>query len=70
MNVSLISILFTYRYRSKNRKLSVRTTSNQIESKGEKNNKTFNKQNGDLTAYHSAKTHDRESEYIMNIYNL
>ncbi|XP_050450519.1 roquin-2 isoform X4 [Cataglyphis hispanica] len=49
------------KYRSKNRKLNVRTNSNQVESKSEKNNKTFNKQNGDLTAYHSAKTHDRET---------
>lgn len=49
------------KYRSKNRKLNVRTSSNQVESKSEKNNKAFNKQNGDLTAYHSAKAHDRET---------
>ncbi|KAL0120640.1 hypothetical protein PUN28_008374 [Cardiocondyla obscurior] len=49
------------KYRSKNRKLSVRANSNQTESKGEKNNKIFNKQNGDLTTYHSTKTHDRET---------
>ncbi|XP_011865091.1 PREDICTED: uncharacterized protein LOC105560525 [Vollenhovia emeryi] len=48
------------KYRSKNRKLSVRANSNQTESKGEKNNKIFNKQNGDLTTY-SAKAHDRDT---------
>lgn len=58
-----------YRYRSKNRKLNVRANSNQTETKSEKNNKIFNKQNNDLTTYHSAKAHDRDSEYIiMNIY--
>ncbi|KAG5326633.1 RC3H1 protein, partial [Pseudoatta argentina] len=49
------------KYRSKNRKLSVRINSNQTESKGEKNNKIFNKQNGDLTTYHSVKAHDRDT---------
>lgn len=60
--------LFFYRYRSKNRKLSVRANSNQTELKGEKNNKIFNKQNGDLTTYHSVKTHDRDSEYSGYLY--
>ncbi|XP_012542094.1 roquin-2 isoform X2 [Monomorium pharaonis] len=49
------------KYRSKNRKLSVRANSNQTELKGEKNNKVFNKQNGDLTTYHSAKVHERDT---------
>ncbi|XP_018398850.1 PREDICTED: roquin-2 [Cyphomyrmex costatus] len=49
------------KYRSKNRKLSVRVNSNQTESKGEKNNKIFNKQNGDLTTYHSVKVYDRDT---------
>jgi len=57
-----------HRYRSKNRKLSVRANSNQTESKSEKNNKIFNKQNGDLTSYHSAKANDRDSEYIKYLY--
>ncbi|XP_039305646.1 uncharacterized protein LOC105205842 isoform X2 [Solenopsis invicta] len=48
------------KYRSKNRKLNVRANSNQTESKAEKN-KIFNKQNSDLTTYHSAKAHDRDT---------
>ncbi|XP_071646841.1 uncharacterized protein Roq [Temnothorax longispinosus] len=53
------------KYRSKNRKLSVRANSNQSESKGEKNNKIFNKQNGDLTTY-SAKAHDRDNTVVQH----
>ncbi|EZA51068.1 Roquin [Ooceraea biroi] len=45
--------------KSKNRKMSIRTSASQTE-KGEKNNKSFSKQNDDLTAYHPAKAHDRE----------
>jgi hypothetical protein len=52
-----------HRYRSKNRKLNIRTNTNQTESKSEKNNKSFNKQNDDLTSYHPGKAYDRESEY-------
>ncbi|KAL6268803.1 hypothetical protein P5V15_001927 [Pogonomyrmex californicus] len=38
------------KYRSKNRKLNVR-----------KNNKIFNKQNSDLSTYHSTKSHDKDT---------
>lgn len=61
--------MFFHRYRSKNRKLSVRANSNQTELKGEKNNKIFSKQNGDLTTY-STKAHDRDdSEYSEYSYD-
>ncbi|XP_020294173.1 roquin-2 isoform X2 [Pseudomyrmex gracilis] len=48
------------KYRSKNRKLSVKNSSH-IDTKSEKSSKVFNKQNGDLITYHSTKIQDRET---------